>query len=753
MKKHLLLVFLSLLTTVCAVAQGSSTFQFIDKSGNTVADGASLNVSQLTEDEIMGNFISTGLSVKNVSQSSAVVRISYQIETLDNGLFQLCFPSSCISKSETGSFTTTKGTMAAGEVRDLQCEWFPQAYGTCKATLALEVLNDQGTKIADGPKVHVTFQYDDPSQSGSQYLCGYYNTDELAKYGSGMGYYTSGVCKAATEFGKDIYMNYTGFKVIGMRVGLCHSVSNFGVFISKVSNQSFVDFKQKSVGSGENGWNTIMFDENEQFELPDDGTTFIVGFNYYQVAGQGSDAYPISYYEGSTQKGTFWFYGSIPGYGTRWFDLGSDGALSVQLIVEGELPDQKIVIGDINIDSYAKIGNELTGEISISNVGKNAVNSLGFNYYIDDTKVGDAPITEDIASTMTEKINLSIPVPSDLSVGQHSVKVELTSINGAAPTGEVVNNNFTVPFTAFIDSKTRQKQLIEHITSWTCTYCYHGYNILRELEKEYSDIAWVAVHGNQSAQQDPYYFPACNKIMSNLAYTGFPTAAFNRSYIPELAEETATLTYSLGYNTDQYLAEIVPYIRGFIDQTTALPSFVSLDIQSSFNATNREMQVIVKGSGASQAALLLNGYRMTIYVTEAGLKGRQYCAGSWQNNFEHNNTLRAVLTNVNGDEITWEGDNFTFTKTYTVPDSYKEENLSIVAFVAPAPGDIYNMAVNNCEKVKLNLTPTAIQTVKTSAKAEETERYILDGRQVSAPRRGVNIVRMSDGTTRKVIVK
>ena len=91
MKKHLLLVFLSLLTTVCAVAQGSSTFQFIDKSGNTVADGASLNVSQLTEDEIMGNFISTGLSVKNVSQSSTVVRISYQIETLDNGLFQLCF--------------------------------------------------------------------------------------------------------------------------------------------------------------------------------------------------------------------------------------------------------------------------------------------------------------------------------------------------------------------------------------------------------------------------------------------------------------------------------------------------------------------------------------------------------------------------------------------------------------------------------------------------------------------------------------
>ena len=163
MKKLFTLFLFTLLSTLCAVAQDSSTFQFVDKGGNTVANGTSLTVSELTEDEIMGNFISTGLSVKNTSDSKASVRISYQIETLDNGLFQICFPSNCYTKTTTGSFVTTKGEMTAGEVRDLQCEWSPVAYGTCKVTLAIEVLGAEGTKVADGPAVQVTFVYADPT--------------------------------------------------------------------------------------------------------------------------------------------------------------------------------------------------------------------------------------------------------------------------------------------------------------------------------------------------------------------------------------------------------------------------------------------------------------------------------------------------------------------------------------------------------------------------------------------------------------
>ena len=37
--------------------------------------------------------------------------------------------------------------------------------------------------------------------------------------------------------------------------------------------------------------------------------------------------------------------------------------------------------------------------------------------------------------------------------------------------------------------------------------------------------------------------------------------------------------------------------------------------------------------------------------------------------------------------------------------------------------------------------------------ATEVQRYTLDGRSIAVPQLGINIVRMSDGTTRKIIVK
>ena len=47
----------------------------------------------------------------------------------------------------------------------------------------------------------------------------------------------------------------------------------------------------------------------------------------------------------------------------------------------------------------------------------------------------------------------------------------------------------------------------------------------------------------------------------------------------------------------------------------------------------------------------------------------------------------------------------------------------------------------------------AVKSVETDAKAEETERYNVDGQRISSPQKGLNIVKMSDGTTRKIMCK
>ncbi len=50
-------------------------------------------------------------------------------------------------------------------------------------------------------------------------------------------------------------------------------------------------------------------------------------------------------------------------------------------------------------------------------------------------------------------------------------------------------------------------------------------------------------------------------------------------------------------------------------------------------------------------------------------------------------------------------------------------------------------------------TPTNIESVKTDGGDGSTTIYTLDGKQVSAPQKGVNLIRLSDGTSKKILVK
>ena len=47
----------------------------------------------------------------------------------------------------------------------------------------------------------------------------------------------------------------------------------------------------------------------------------------------------------------------------------------------------------------------------------------------------------------------------------------------------------------------------------------------------------------------------------------------------------------------------------------------------------------------------------------------------------------------------------------------------------------------------------AVKSVESDAKAEEMERYNVSGQKINSPQKGLNIVKMSDGTTRKIMCK
>lgn len=86
----------------------------------------------------------------------------------------------------------------------------------------------------------------------------------------------------------------------------------------------------------------------------------------------------------------------------------------------------------------------------------------------------------------------------------------------------------------------------------------------------------------------------------------------------------------------------------------------------------------------------------------------------------------------------------------TLLPAIDKDQLNIIAFVI----DPTTKKIVNAAKAKLPTWVTAVKGVKTNdVNAVEVARYTMDGRQVSAPVKGINLVKMSDGTTQKVLVK
>ena len=92
------------------------------------------------------------------------------------------------------------------------------------------------------------------------------------------------------------------------------------------------------------------------------------------------------------------------------------------------------------------------------------------------------------------------------------------------------------------------------------------------------------------------------------------------------------------------------------------------------------------------------------------------------------------------------------TMTATLKNLDYESTYEYVAFVTTSEGEIF---YGDVRSFTTGADPTVIENVDLTSHEPVTEvaRYDLSGHRITSPQRGVNIIRMNDGTVRKVVVK
>ena len=120
------------------------SYGFMENDGTIIEDGAT-GVRNVTEQDVDGNeLINSGIWVMNVEGSpSDNLKVHYVIDRIDNGTYQICFPSTCNMKTEAGTYETAIGPLMT-DLQDLQSEWFPTAPGECVVNLSIEIFEKAG---------------------------------------------------------------------------------------------------------------------------------------------------------------------------------------------------------------------------------------------------------------------------------------------------------------------------------------------------------------------------------------------------------------------------------------------------------------------------------------------------------------------------------------------------------------------------------------------------------------------------------
>lgn len=182
MKRVFISAIAALLCIGASAQSDLATFQVVDKNGNVVADGATLEFSE-TEGSGSDLMIPTGLSIKNTTGTDQAIGIDIKLSTMDNGEFSCCFPDNCKRINEVGEYIdfNAPGILEADETRPILTEWIPEKekYGKCTATLQfktyniIEVEEKYGNQIvkvtkpgefkAYAQKITVNFEYKDPA--------------------------------------------------------------------------------------------------------------------------------------------------------------------------------------------------------------------------------------------------------------------------------------------------------------------------------------------------------------------------------------------------------------------------------------------------------------------------------------------------------------------------------------------------------------------------------------------------------------
>lgn len=383
--------------------------------------------------------------------------------------------------------------------------------------------------------------------------------------------------------------------------------------------------------------------------------------------------------------------------------------------------------------------------------------------------VTDVDYTISVAGQAKETRHASLSIPAGLKqeatlpvaftapheLGEYQVEMAITKINGQDNAKAAETTVSTFENISRID----RMVVMEEFTGTDCLYCPRGWAGLEKARKAYPDrFIGLSIHQYPNDPMNYYEYPT-------LGGNSVPRGYFNR-------------------NGGDVYEGILKNVEKYMNETTN----VELSATASFTDESRSSVAI----NAQVMSLVPATYELVYVLVADGLKGTKFVQTNYYYSFDAGSfsddpddpmakfckggiygtyyCWPVYNDVVIGSSYDWSGNQGgsltlqkeqTLNKAYTVAMPKSADSPDLCEAIANAQYDVYAVvfALNNfgfiangCRVKVENTTGSSQDTFGVLAPTEDT-CYSPDGKRISENAKGVNIIRMNDGSVRKIMVK
>jgi thiol-disulfide isomerase/thioredoxin len=732
MNKRLFITLTALFATFAAVSSQNFDFWYqgrILDDGTTVAiDAVENDLGELSCETNPHSNPSNGLVIKLDDATSAKATASLRIlsNTLEPSLMQWCMGGDCTPMSGTSTkyktFTANNTEQVQFDATGLQKEGMVEAI----LTITIGRISKSINILFTNNQKQVWWYYYD--KEGNWYI---YGSSKAERY------YVATYVPYGYIGGNDTTIDGLSFYFLDS------DVSDIQYWVSTTlpdfGGQADLEMVQLPMSELKfSQFNEVKFKKSHV--IPQGG--LYVGYSFTILAkNKYYSDYPVSYRLSNTPYTSGYYISTSSN--TSWSNRSGD--LMVRILSNGQFKNNAVnVYSDDHI--YTLKDSEQTLQLKLQNNGATPVKSVGYVIETDGKQVASGTTKANISEMMAMS-TISIPIPTDVEAAIHNRSITITEVNGQI--NESYNNKTDIKQYNLLE-KPQFMPIFEEFTATWCGWCPRGIIAMNKANEQFGNkAAIIAVHNDETMGIEEY-MPVIEKFCK-----GYPTGVANR-----------TEGAGIGTNT------VVNSIKNTIDNHT------SAAIQADAFWINSEQTEIRVDTKTTFQLNMSGNYAIGYVLTADGLTGSG--PGWAQSNFysgesdtdpdlqywcQQPSSVSGVVFNHVA-VAAWQP---LYGVEGSVENVIKAGTPQNYTFIADISG---NTIIQDKSKLKMitlllnadtgeyiNAAQTSIKTIdpssinETQTHPQIVERYSLDGQKINAPKHGINIIRMNNGSVKKVVVK